>query len=103
MRKTRNFMWLLVYVLIGAVLGGILGDILSQINGLHWIKLGGTNGYRELFSVNYNPLINTNFLKLELGLTIRVNFGNIIGIITGLILYLQSRNWVFIILSIIKK
>ena len=89
MRRTGNSLRLVVYVLVGAILGGILGEILSQFNGLQWIKMGGTNGYRELFSINYDPLINTNFLRFGLGLTIRVNLGNVAGIITGLLLYLK--------------
>lgn len=90
MRRTRSYKRLLIFVLAGAVIGGILGEILSQFKGLEWIALGGSNGYRELFSLNYNPLINTNFLRLGFDLAVRVNLGSIIGIITGVILYLVS-------------
>ncbi|NMB96158.1 MAG: hypothetical protein GYA02_06050 [Clostridiaceae bacterium] len=90
MRKTRSYKRLLIFVLVGAVIGGILGEILSQFKAVEWIRFGGTNGYRELFSLNYNPLIDTNFLRFGLNLTVRVNLGSIAGIIAGAILYLVS-------------
>ncbi|HOJ11433.1 MAG TPA: hypothetical protein PK733_12700 [Clostridiales bacterium] len=90
MRRSENPLRFFVFIIVGAVLGGILGEILSQIQGLAWIKMGGVNGYRELLSFSFDPLINTNFLRFGLNLTIRVNFGNLVGIITGVILYLKT-------------
>jgi hypothetical protein len=67
-----------------------LGEILSQIQGLAWIKMGGVNGYRELFSFTFDPLISTNFIRFGISLTIRINLGNLVGIIVGALLYLRA-------------
>ncbi|HHV97921.1 MAG TPA: hypothetical protein GXX37_15920 [Clostridiaceae bacterium] len=87
MRRNRSLKTLFVFVFTGAVVCGILGEILSQFKGMEWIALGGVNGYRELFSLNYNPLIDTNFLRFGLNLAIRVNLGSVVGIISGVLLY----------------
>lgn len=89
-RRSRSTLLFFIFILVGGVLGGILGEILSQIQGLAWIKMGGANGYRELFSFSYDPLINTNLIRFGISLTIRVNFGNLIGIIIGALLYLRT-------------
>lgn len=90
MRRSRNPLLFVIFVLVGGILGGILGEILSQIQGLSWIKMGGINGYRELFSFSFDPLISTNFIKFGISLAIRINLGNLIGIIIGSLLYLRT-------------
>ncbi|HHY23890.1 MAG TPA: hypothetical protein GX527_06585 [Clostridiaceae bacterium] len=89
-RHSRNTLLFFVFILVGGVLGGILGEILSQIQGLAWIKMGGVNGYRELFSFTFDPLISTNFIRFGISLTIRINLGNLVGIIVGALLYLRA-------------
>ncbi|NSW89501.1 MAG: hypothetical protein HPY74_02265 [Firmicutes bacterium] len=90
MRRSRNPLLFVIFILVGGLLGGILGEILSQLQGLAWIKMGGVNGYRELFSFSFDPLISTNFLNVGLSLAVRVNFGNLVGIIIGGLLYLRT-------------
>lgn len=89
MRRSRNPVLFVVFILVGGLLGGILGEILSQLHGLEWIKMGGANGYRQLFSFSFNPLISTNFMDFSLSLAVRVNFGSLIGIIAGVLLYFR--------------
>jgi len=90
MRRNKSYKSLIVFMLTGAVVCGILGEILSQFKGMEWISFGGVNGYRELFSLNYNPLIDTNFLRLGLNVTVRVNLGSVVGMIAGVFLYFIS-------------
>jgi len=52
--------------------------------------MGGVNGYRELFSFTFDPLISTNFIRFGISLTIRINLGNLVGIIVGALLYLRA-------------
>jgi len=90
MRRSRNPLLFIIFVLVGGILGGILGEILSQIQGLAWIKMGGANGYRELFSFSFDPLVSTNIIRFGISLTIRVNLGNLAGMIIGALLYFRT-------------
>lgn len=89
-RRSKSTLLFFIFVLVGGILGGILGEILSQFQGLAWIKMGGANGYKELFSFSLDPLISTNFIRFGISLTIRVNLGNLIGIILGALFFLRT-------------
>jgi len=89
MRRSRSPFLFFVFILIGGMLGGALGAILSQIPGLEWIKMGGVNGYRELFSFSFNPLIDINFIRFGISLAVKINLGSIVGIIIGALLYFR--------------
>jgi len=52
--------------------------------------MGGANGYRELFSFSFDPLVSTNIIRFGISLTIRVNLGNLAGMIIGALLYFRT-------------
>lgn len=74
-------------VVCGAVIGGLVAEILSPYPFFQWMSLGGSEGYRELFSFNLDPLLDTYALRMGLNLAVRINAGSIIGIFLAILLY----------------
>lgn len=87
MRKSRSAWVLLIMVISGAIIGGLVAQILSPYPFFKWMSLGGSGGYRELFSFSLNPLIDTYAIRLGLDLTIRINAGSLIGMFLAILLY----------------
>lgn len=87
MRKGKNGWIFLLLIIVLSLAGGLLGEILSQYKFFSWMSLGGQNGYITLFSFDLNPLIDFHLLKINFGLTMRLNVGSIIGMILAVIIY----------------
>ncbi|MDD4496408.1 MAG: DUF4321 domain-containing protein [Eubacteriales bacterium] len=90
MRKSKSVWLLIVLVLLGATIGGFIGQLLSKYEFFSWMSLGGSSGYRELFSFSFNPLFDAHVLSMDFGMTLRVNAGSIIGMILAIILYYKK-------------
>ncbi len=87
MRKSGSGWILLILILSGALTGGIIGEILSGYPFIKWMSLGGADGYRELFSFNFNPLFDASVIRFGFNLSMKVNGGSIIGVLLTLLFY----------------
>lgn len=86
-RGSRSFKKLLLFLLCGIIIGTVVGEILAgYIN--HPIF---TNSHPLGTSINSPIRLDLSAFVLIFGLTIRINFGTVAGIILGLILYFKSR------------
>jgi hypothetical protein len=91
MRSKRNVWLLIVLLLAGALIGGFAGELLSQNPYLAWLSLGGKNGYRELFSLSFDPLFDARILRFGFDFAMSINVGSIIGMLLGIIVFLRIR------------
>lgn len=89
MRNKRSPWLLIVLILSGALIGGLLSEFLAGNSFFAWMSFGGTNGYRELFSFAFNPLVDSGVIRLGFDLTLRVNAGSILGMILGVLIYMK--------------
>jgi hypothetical protein len=89
MRNKRNPWILIILLIFGALAGGFAGEFLVQYPYMSWIGFGGVNGYRELFSFSFNPLIDFKVFKFGFDLALRINAGSIIGMISGFLVFLK--------------
>jgi hypothetical protein len=87
MKREKNGWIFLLLIIVLSLAGGLLGELLSQYKFFSWMSLGGENGYITLFNLDLKPLLDFHLLRLDLGLTMRVNVGSIIGAILAVIIY----------------
>jgi F0F1-type ATP synthase assembly protein I len=89
MRNKRSPWLLVVLILSGALIGGLLSELLAGNPFFAWMSFGGANGYRELFAITFNPLVDSGVMRLGFDLALRVNAGSILGMILGILIYMK--------------
>ena len=87
MRREKNAWIFLLLIIVLSLAGGVLGELLSQYKFFSWMSLGGQNGYITLFDFDLKPLLDFHLLKINFGLTMRLNVGSILGAILAIIIY----------------
>lgn len=85
MRNKRNAWLFIVFLLTGAVVGGLLGGFLSQFPYLGWLSAGET--FEHVFTVKPNLYV----LSFLFDLTVRLNIGSVIGMISAIIVFLRTN------------
>ena len=74
--------WIIIMVmLIGLVIGTVIGGYCSGISALSWLDYG------KVFGITSPMVLDLGVFVLTLGLTIKINIANIIGIIISFLLY----------------
>ncbi len=89
MKKNKNALILIILVLMGSLIGGLIGELLSRYPYMAWLSLGGKNGYNDFFSFSLNT-INLGIIKFGFNLSMRINVGSIIGMITGILIFVKK-------------
>ncbi len=87
MRREKSAWIFLLLIFVLSLAGGVLGELLSQYKFFSWMSLGGQNGYITLFDFDLKPLLDFHLLKINFGLTMRLNVGSILGAILAIIIY----------------
>lgn len=85
-RNTVRVGSLLLFILAGIIIGTVAGNILAVY--LSDVKLF-TETY-ELGTIGSPKFIDLSIIKIAFGLTLRINFGTVLGLILGLIFYYNS-------------
>ena len=89
MRNKRSPWILVVLLLTGALIGGVAGELLARYPFFSWMSFGGANGYRELLSFVFNPLIDSGVVRFGFDFTLRINAGSIVGMILATLLFIR--------------
>ncbi|MDD3612354.1 MAG: DUF4321 domain-containing protein [Clostridiales bacterium] len=86
-RGRKSYKKLLLLLLCGIIIGTVVGEILADyINHPIFTKT------YPLGTSAASPIkVDLSAFVLVFGLTVRVNFGTVLGIVIGLILYFKSR------------
>lgn len=91
MKKTRHLWLIILMVVLAAIIGGFIGEYLTQYPFFKWMSFGADNGYREIFNINLNPLLDTCVLSFGFSLALRINAGSIIAMIIAIIIFGRRR------------
>ena len=82
--KTRSILLFCFFLIAGIVLGGLLAMLTKNISWLSWLSYGdGLN----LGAFADKPLVlDLSVIKIQFGLAVKINVGQILGVIVALIL-----------------
>ncbi|MDR1539392.1 MAG: DUF4321 domain-containing protein [Clostridiales bacterium] len=81
MRERRNPWSLVILMACGLVLGGFLGFYLDRYIFWQWLNYGYNFGFDSPLSLEFG------IIHLVFGLTVKVNFGSVLGVGLGILVY----------------
>jgi hypothetical protein len=82
--KTRSVLLFCFFLIAGIVLGGLLAMLTKNISWLSWLSYG--DGLNLGAFADKPMVIDLSIIKIVFGLGIKINVGQIIGVIVALIL-----------------
>ncbi|MCX8074384.1 MAG: DUF4321 domain-containing protein [Clostridia bacterium] len=79
----------IIFILLGGLIGSVVGEACVGVDGLNWLAIGGTVGFKD-------PIVLTcmSFFEITFGLWCKLNIGGAIGIILFAFLSDKVLKWV---------
>lgn len=87
-RNRSEVLLLIVYIFVGSLIGGIVGKIVSYVPYMEFVDKVGKS---DIFSVNFNPLLDIGVLRFGFTLDLGINIGSIVGIILAIAIWSRRR------------
>lgn len=82
-RRSGRLGSLLLFILAGVIIGTVIGNILAVYFSDYKLF---TESY-EIGSRGSPGFVDLSIIKIAFGITLRINFGTVLGLILGLVLY----------------
>lgn len=82
--RTKGPLTLFLFILAGVIIGGVVGNILASYSNA---KI-----FHQEFSIGTQSMpaiLDFSVIKVAFGLTLTVNFGTMLGVLIGVILYFK--------------
>ena len=79
--KNKNWLLMVILILVGAVIGGFIGEYIGSNPTFSWLRYGQSLGMSTPFT------IDLSILTITFGATLKLTIAGIIGIVIALFGY----------------
>lgn len=83
--KTKGPLTLFLFLLTGVIVGSVLGNIIGNYSSSKIFTDSITIGTQGMPSV-----LDFNVIKIAFGMSLKINFGTVFGVLLGFFLYYKS-------------